>query len=185
MIPHIFGPQFSGNARTTVRSAVAISREFRADRVEGTHLLLALAQSGGTAARALATCGVDADGLRAAMRRSDEHRSDHAGLSESDVSALAQFGIDADAILEALGDPAAGRLDRSTTSGGSKFRGLSSAARAALIATAATARDAGAKSITESDILVAVIDADPECRRILALWDVTRADVVTALAEQD
>ncbi|WP_263121129.1 Clp protease N-terminal domain-containing protein [Cellulomonas sp. RIT-PI-Y] len=94
--------RFTADARTTVTEAQARARDLGADRIDGTHLLLALSAGGGPAGAALAAAGITPDRLTALI-----------GSSGLDAEALAAIGIDLDAVRAGADHTfGAGALDR-------------------------------------------------------------------------
>jgi D-alanyl-D-alanine carboxypeptidase len=64
--------RFARDARTVVTNAVGIARELASPRVEAEHLLLAVARDDCPAARAMASAGLDYEGLLDALEREAE-----------------------------------------------------------------------------------------------------------------
>ena len=86
-------------ARATTLAACGLAAERGADKAGPDHLLLALAaDTGGDGARILAGFGVTAAALEAAADRA----SRRAGLSEEEIAALREVGIDAEEIFRRI-----------------------------------------------------------------------------------
>jgi ATP-dependent Clp protease ATP-binding subunit ClpA len=118
--------RFTKDARGSVTHAQDEARRLGADRIDSAHLLLgAVADPGSVAARALATLGVDHDGLVAAVRGLP-HRS-------LDADALAGVGIDLESVraqVEATFGP--GALDEPAETRGRKHLPFENDAKKAL-----------------------------------------------------
>ncbi|MFY1627475.1 Clp protease N-terminal domain-containing protein [Micromonospora sp. WMMD735] len=95
--------RFTDRARAVVRHAVEQARADGGRPVDTEHLLLAvLADGEGLARRVLTAAGLDADDLRARIRR---HTGDGGtGLGEADAAALREIGIDLAAIVARIED---------------------------------------------------------------------------------
>ncbi|MDX3308440.1 Clp protease N-terminal domain-containing protein [Streptomyces sp. NPDC054884] len=91
--------RFTKDARAVVQGAVAHAERTRAERVEETHVLLALLdREGSRGSFALASLGLPPGGRGAVVRELDEVRR-RGGLSRADADALSGLGIDVSRIL--------------------------------------------------------------------------------------
>ncbi|MGW7413609.1 Clp protease N-terminal domain-containing protein [Streptomyces sp. NPDC054863] len=103
--------RFTDNARGVVTGAVAHAERQDAQQVTEEHLLLALLDTeGGRASFAFAALGIDRQRDAVAASLADARR--RGGMSKAEASALADIGIDVDAIVskveEAHGEGALG-----------------------------------------------------------------------------
>ncbi|MFY1585930.1 Clp protease N-terminal domain-containing protein [Micromonospora sp. WMMD734] len=95
--------RFTDRARAVVQHAVEQARADGGRPVGTEHLLLAvLADGDGLACRVLTSAGLDADDLRARIRR--QTGDGGTGLGEADAAALREIGIDLAAIVARIED---------------------------------------------------------------------------------
>jgi ATP-dependent Clp protease ATP-binding subunit ClpA len=141
----------------TARQAVIDARQEAAwagqDRVRSEHVLLGLLREPGPAADALTAAGVDAEALRARLRRGD-----HEIRTGLDADALSTLGIDLDAVRRAA-DAAfgPGALDRARVPGSSRLQ-FAQDAKQALAGGAREAVHRSHRQITSGHLLLGILD---------------------------
>ncbi|MBE1874755.1 Clp protease N-terminal domain-containing protein [Myceligenerans pegani] len=86
--------RFTRDARAVVTDAQIVARGLHSPAIDTRHVVVALAEAGGPAARALDSTGVAPDTVASAVRRQI------AGDGGLDREALASLGIDLDAVRE-------------------------------------------------------------------------------------
>jgi ATP-dependent Clp protease ATP-binding subunit ClpA len=167
--------RFTAAARNAVETAVGTARAAGTHEIDLDHLLAALLP-------AVPATGLSPDAAGAVLSDLAEARR-RAGLSEVDARALAELGIDLDAVVAAaereLGH---GVLTAGACRGGGRLR-LAPPAREALAAALRQARALGDRELRAEHLLLGVLAqrADRVPADVLAAHGVTMATLIAAL----
>ncbi|MFC9174016.1 Clp protease N-terminal domain-containing protein [Streptomyces sp. NPDC101230] len=175
--------RFTQGARVTVKGAVAQAERVGAGSVSEEHLLLALLQQeGGRASFALAALGLS--GRRSSLGASIAEARRRGGLTKADTEALAEIGIDVDAVVGRVegahgeGALAAGRSGRRWWSG---HRPFTPGAKGVLEKSLRVALGRGDRFIGEEHLLLALTATPGTVADVLAEHGATYATVHRAL----
>jgi ATP-dependent Clp protease ATP-binding subunit ClpA len=154
--------RFTTAARAAISDAVSTAQELGAERVQGTHVLLALARdttgSGGRMLR-------DAGGSPHAVRSSIE--ADQRLLGDEDVAALRELGIDVEVVLARMRESFGADAVRPRSPRRLRTRVAPPVKRALELAVRQAVRS-GARSIGTEHLLLGLLDCDdPDVPRTL------------------
>ncbi|PRX45484.1 ClpA/ClpB-like protein [Prauserella shujinwangii] len=175
--------RFTKDAREVVVEAQGKAVAQDAAEIGAEHLLLALiAAPDGRAARLLTELGAEPELLTAELNNVRRR----GGLSDSDAEALAEFGIDVDAIVErverAHGEYALADRPRRTRSRTLRHRPFTSGAKQVLERTLREALDLGDRHIGSEHILLALATQPGATADVLATYGADPVAIRRALA---
>jgi ATP-dependent Clp protease ATP-binding subunit ClpA len=155
--------RFTEEARHVVVVAQSEAREAREPAIDAAHLLLGVAVAGGPGANGLRTAGVDALGLRTAIRQVGDPNG------ALDADALAALGIDLEKVREsAEATFGAGALDDRGRGGRRRAAGhlpFTAHSKKALELSLRAAVRRGDRCIDSRHLLIGVLDAEEQRSR--------------------